>query len=148
MKVCSHTLQSSSTEVMPSDATIHRTFIYLSISIYSYLSIYLSIYLSHSVNIYISFYRSISVCSYLSIYLSIYLCSYLTIYLSQSFKHVWLNNKSTFCRYNFIRILSSFRKSVLVVRWIYRNFSERFRSLHWPSSVVVHKSKDCSFLSF
>ena len=31
--------------------------------------------------------------------------------------HVWLNNKDTFCLYNFSRILPSFLKSVLVLGW-------------------------------
>ena len=37
----------------------------------------------------------------------VYVCVYIYIY-------VWLNNKDTFCLYNFIKILSSFLISVLV----------------------------------
>ena len=38
---------------------------------------------------------------------------YIYIYI-YTFKHVWLNNKDTFCLYNIIKILSSFLISVLV----------------------------------
>ena len=47
-----------------------------------------------------------------SIYIYIYMCVCVCVY-----EHVWLNNKDTFCLYNFIRILSSFLASVLGFSW-------------------------------
>ena len=40
-----------------------------------------------------------------------------SIFKSNIFKHLWLNNKDTFCLYHFIKILSSFLISVLVSGW-------------------------------
>ena len=37
-----------------------------------------------------------------------YVCVCVWLDSSLSFKHVWLNDKGTFCPYNFIKILSSF----------------------------------------
>ena len=36
---------------------------------------------------------------------------------SLSFEHVWLNNKDTFCQYNFIKVCLCFLISVLVTGW-------------------------------
>ena len=52
---------------------------------------------------------------YLYIYIYIYVCVCVYVWLGSclSFKHVWLNDKNTFCLYNFIRILLSFLIRVL-----------------------------------
>ena len=63
------------------------------------------------------------------------------------FKHVWLNNKDTFCLYNFIKILSSFLIEswfqVGIGGWIYQNCPEHCQTLHRPSSGVACMYKEC-----
>ena len=53
--------------------------------------------------------------TYCYIYIYIYAC--VKLGCSLSFKQVWLNNKDSFCLYNFITIISSFLISVLVSGW-------------------------------
>ena len=52
---------------------------------------------------------------------------------SHLFKHVWLNNKDTFCLYNFIKILSSFKHAYIYIYiYIYikiGRFTKRF--VYW-----------------
>ena len=52
---------------------------------------------------------------YIHIHTYIHICVYVWLGSTLSFKHILLNNKDTFCLYNFIRILSSFMTSVLVL---------------------------------
>ena len=60
---------------------------------------------------------------YLQSFLFIYRCvcvrvgGWVKLGSSLSFKHVWLNNKDTFCLYDFMKILSNFRISLLVSGW-------------------------------
>ena len=44
---------------------------------------------------------------YIYIYIYMYVCVCVWLGSSLSFKHVWLNDKDTFCLYNFIKILIS-----------------------------------------
>ena len=73
---------------------------------------------------------------------------YIYIY-TYIYKHVWLNNKDNFCRYNFIRILSSFLTSALVLGYYWlKNLLKLFGVLsafYRPSAGVVCKYKDCFF---
>ena len=62
-------------------------------------------------------YVYVSLYTYIYIYIHIYMCVCVWLGSSLSFKHVWLNNKDTFCQYNFIETLSSFFISVLVSDW-------------------------------
>ena len=57
--------------------------------------------------------------SYIYIYIYIYMCVCVCVCVCVclSFKHVWLNNKDTFLSINFIKIVSSFLISVLVLGW-------------------------------
>ncbi len=61
----------------------------------------------------------VCVCVCLYIYIHIYVCVCVCVKLGccLSFNHVCLNNKDTFCLYNFNKILSSFLISVLVSSW-------------------------------
>ena len=60
---------------------------------------------------------------------------------------VWLKNKDTFCQYNFIKILSSFLKSVLVSGWNWCLNSPKLSwvlsDFSWPSSGVARMYKEC-----
>ena len=54
------------------------------------------------------------------------------------YKHVWLNNKDTFCLYSFIRILSSFRTSVFVLGWSWlMNLLKLPLALSDPSLAII-----------
>ena len=56
------------------------------------------------------------------IYIYIYVCVCVCVWMgsSVSFKHLLLNDKNTFCLYDFIKILSSFLISDLVSGWNWR----------------------------
>ena len=57
-----------------------------------------------NIYIYIYIYVCVCVCVFVCVCVCVCVC-------------VWLNNKATFCLYNFIKILSSFLISVLVSGW-------------------------------
>ena len=56
-------------------------------------------------------------------YICVCVCVCVLLGSKLSYKHIWLNNKDSFCVYNLIKILSIFRTSVLVLVWnSYMNF--------------------------
>ena len=71
------------------------------------------------------------------VYIYIYIYKRVCVWFgsSPSFKHVLLNNKDTFCLYNFIRVISdSFLTSVLVLGWSWlMNLLKLSRALSDPS---------------
>ena len=87
----------------------------------------------------------LSVLSHEEIYLNIcrnvrgvltFVIHYIYIYIwewssGQSFKHIGLDNKDTFCLYNFIKILSRFLTRVLVLGW---NYEMNLPKLSWAFS--------------
>ena len=93
---------------------------------------------------------------YIYIYIYIYVCVCVCVCVCGwvAFFHlsiVQLDHIVAFCLYNFIKIISSFLISVLVIGgWIYRNCPTRFWTFHRSLTGVICQSKNCFlfFLSF
>ena len=112
-------------------STFYEVHCILCIFFFVFIYIYIYIWICVCVRVCVCIYSYIYVC--ICVYVYVYMCAYIYIYVCVCvcvliyiyiYIYIWLNNKDTFCLYNFIKILSSFLISVLVGigGWIYQNY--------------------------
>ena len=117
--------------------------------IHTYADIYIHIYIHIRIKIYIYIHIHTHTHIYIYIYIYIYILRHIhkTIHVNVhidiyiqicAYKYVWLNNKDTFCQYDFMRSLSSFLTSPLILGWNWlTNLPKLFGELSEPSCVFI-----------